>query len=135
MALARETLSGPFPFRGLHDFPERADYGNASLARNVDFGDGWMRPRLGTEWAATVRSAGGADVISTSFDLVRHFADGGASLLAMVTKYSPTSSIRVCIDSPFGTGVPWYSDAVASDSHSCIVRITAYVLTSSHYIT
>lgn len=104
MALARETLSGPFPFRGLHDFPERADYGNAALARNVDFGDGWMRPRLATDRIGRiVESSGihGLNDLVNSVELVRYHEDEGASLLVAIGRhYVDPSELRLVIDSP-----------------------------------
>jgi hypothetical protein len=120
VALARETLSGPFPFRGLHDFPERADYGNAALARNVDFGDGWMRPRLGTDRVGRVADAVGADASIESFHLVRHFADQGASLLVtMAVEGTAPPEMRMCVDSAFKSSpsLPWRSLLLSYDGH------------------
>jgi len=104
MSAPREVL-GPFPPRGLTDYPDRSPYGSAARAENVEFADGWVRPRGGTKlWNTSAPTLNMLDVSRVL--LVREFRGRGNSpLLVLVTRTDTgTEFITVSVCTPGVSG-------------------------------
>lgn len=89
MAAPHEVLRIP-TLRGLTDYPERAPYGSAVLAENVEFSQGYLAPRQGCRILATLTAS------TQTVDLIHEVrAKSGATALVVVMSY-------------FNAGLRWY---------------------------
>jgi hypothetical protein len=98
MGLPAEKL-GPYPFRGLHDFPERADYGHAARAQNVDFSSGRMCRRDGSWSTNCVRDMASVPVPIGRFEFCDQFRDKGSSIFVMVARWAAApGQMQIIVD-------------------------------------
>lgn len=93
MAAPQETL-GPYRPRGLNDNPETAPYGSAKLAENVDFSDGEMVPRRGTDIINQTEATATSNTVYR-IHLAREFrARKGGAVMVLVSIYGPALTQR-----------------------------------------